>query len=226
MICRICKQDKPSSREHFPIDRGKLRYECKPCFARIARERRAKLTSDEKYQINLRYRSIQVRWRNQNREYVREYQKLYIRNKRRTDLQTRVASNTRGRLRDALKAKGLIKSYKTAALIGCDFKTLRDYIRSHYRPGMTDDNQGQFWEIDHVIPLSAFNLADPEELKAAAHYTNIRPLEKALNRTKGGTNRHPREFYLQAIEAQVSRVGQMKSEYGKNAFERLETLTN
>ena len=44
------------------------------------------------------------------------------------------------------------------------------------------------WEninLDHIQPLSSFELTDPNQLKEAAHYTNIQPLLKSDNRSKG-----------------------------------------
>ena len=44
------------------------------------------------------------------------------------------------------------------------------------------------WEsidLDHVRPLSSFDLTDSEQLKEACHYTNIQPLLKSDNRKKG-----------------------------------------
>ena len=40
-------------------------------------------------------------------------------------------------------------------------------------------------ELDHIRPLSSFDLTDPEQLKEAAHYTNIQPLLKNDNLKKG-----------------------------------------
>ena len=49
---------------------------------------------------------------------------------------------------------------------------------------MTFDNYGTYWEIDHTIPLSAFNLLDETELLEAMHWTNLRPLKKEHNKSK------------------------------------------
>jgi 5-methylcytosine-specific restriction endonuclease McrA len=49
---------------------------------------------------------------------------------------------------------------------------------------MNWDNHGKYWEVDHVIPRSSFNLYDEKERKQCFHYTNLQPLTKKANRVK------------------------------------------
>ena len=48
---------------------------------------------------------------------------------------------------------------------------------------MTWDNWGD-WHLDHIIPLSHFDLSDRKQLKQACHYTNMQPLWAADNLSK------------------------------------------
>jgi hypothetical protein len=42
---------------------------------------------------------------------------------------------------------------------------------------MTWENWSKYgWHIDHIKPLSSFNLTDYEQLKMACHYTNLQPM--------------------------------------------------
>ena len=49
---------------------------------------------------------------------------------------------------------------------------------------MSDDMNWGNIELDHVRPLSSFDLSDIEQLKEAAHDTNIQPLLTKDNRSK------------------------------------------
>ena len=54
---------------------------------------------------------------------------------------------------------------------------------------MSWDNYGHGagrWNIDHVKPLSAFNLVNRQEFLEANHYSNLQPLWHAENMLKGG----------------------------------------
>lgn len=96
----------------------------------------------------------------------------------------RLAGNLRSRLHMALKSN-VIEGPKTAAMVGCSVPKLREYIQSLWKPGMTWENYGSEWCIDHIQPCSSFDLLDPEQLAACFHFTNLQPLFVLENQRKG-----------------------------------------
>lgn len=68
-------------------------------------------------------------------------------------------------------------------------KQFKKYLETKFKPGMNWDNWGvNGWHIDHIIPISRFNLLDPMEVQVACHYTNLQPLWSEENLKKGAYN--------------------------------------
>ena len=68
--------------------------------------------------------------------------------------------------------------------IGCTVLEFQRHIAKQYKPGMTDANYGygkNCWHIDHIIPLSTFDLTNMLERNQATHYTNVQPLWQTDN---------------------------------------------
>ena len=60
-----------------------------------------------------------------------------------------------------------------------------NYLESKFKPGMTRENYGKEWHIDHIIPCIAFDLSKEENQKMCFHYTNLQPLWAHENLSKG-----------------------------------------
>jgi len=68
-------------------------------------------------------------------------------------------------------------------LLGCSYNELKFHLENLFQKGMTFENYGE-WELDHVYPISKFNLDDIEEIKKCFNYKNIQPLWMFDNRSK------------------------------------------
>jgi hypothetical protein len=63
--------------------------------------------------------------------------------------------------------------------------------------GMTwNNNTGNGWHIDHIIPCAAFDLTKSEEQKKCFHYTNLRPMWASENISKSSKHEGIKHFYL------------------------------
>lgn len=127
--------------------------------------------------------TYKTEWRKNNIIYFRNYQKEYMKKKRKEDKSFSIANNLRIRLCHLI-ADG--KSYKFHSLdfiLGCTITELKIYLEKQFKPNMSWENYGE-WEVDHIKPCASFNLADPEEQKKCFHYTNLQPLWKEENRRK------------------------------------------
>jgi hypothetical protein len=109
-------------------------------------------------------------------------QKKYANDKYKNDINFRLAKNLRSRLRHALRSN---RAGSPVRDLGCSIEQLKVYIEQQFVPGMSWDNYTyKVWHIDHIKPLSKFDLSDPEQFKEACHYTNLRPLWAKLNLQK------------------------------------------
>ena len=69
--------------------------------------------------------------------------------------------------------------------LGCSIPAFRLYIENQFEPGMSWDNYGK-WHLDHVMPLSGFDLTDRTQFLEACNWLNYQPLWAADNIRKGG----------------------------------------
>lgn len=95
--------------------------------------------------------------------------------KRDSKPEQKIKNNLRRRIRNIFKSQQKRKSVSAIAYIGCSYEEFVVHIKSLFQPGMTMENYGE-WHIDHIRPLSSFDLTDPEEIKKACHYSNLQPL--------------------------------------------------
>jgi hypothetical protein len=70
-------------------------------------------------------------------------------------------------------------------IVGYDLKELMSHIEKQFADGMNWGNYGE-WEIDHRIPISAFNFMSHKDIdfKRAWNLKNLQPLWKHENRVK------------------------------------------
>lgn len=157
-ICTTCGKGKKLS-EFYIDNKGNegLRSECKTCI-RIKVISRFKLVSPGK-----------------RRE----------RNSKRTKNTNSVPSlklrkNIRDLLRSTLKYKGIRKSKSTFLYTGIPIEEYCNYFMSD--PLWTEyENKTQKIHIDHIIPCSAYDFADPDEIKKCWNPRNLRFLSVKEN---------------------------------------------
>jgi len=97
--------------------------------------------------------------------------------------QYRIARNLRTRLYMAIRNG--TKQGSAVRDLGCSLSGFMAYMHDKFEPEMTWENYGSEWHIDHIRPLSSFDLTDREQIKQACHYTNLQPLWKSANLRKG-----------------------------------------
>jgi uncharacterized protein (DUF983 family) len=88
--------------------------------------------------------------------------------------------SVRGRIWYALESK---KTLHTIEYLGCNQKDYLNWILT-YNENYNLENRGKEWHIDHVIPISLFNLEDKDEQMIAFNWRNTMPLSAKENLAK------------------------------------------
>jgi hypothetical protein len=119
-----------------------------------------------------------------NAKKINSYGTIYRRNRYKTDPVYRLTRSLRVRLQQAFKSQGVEKTESTFNLAGCTKEGLRQHLVSQFREGMTLENHGPIWHIDHIRPCASFDLSDKAQAAACFHYSNLQPLFAEENRMK------------------------------------------
>lgn len=120
-----------------------------------------------------------------NRAVVSSRKIDYVLRRRKTDLQFRLLMVLRTRINCAIRGvEGADKSARTVALLGCSVEFFKSFLESQFKPGMSWDNHGTVWQIDHVIPIAKFDITTPDGQRQAFNYSNCQPLLCELNAAK------------------------------------------
>lgn len=72
-------------------------------------------------------------------------------------------------------------------LVGIHKVGFIQHIEKYMLDGMSYDNFGKVWSLDHIVPVGLFNFDDPEDLKLCYNYYNIMPMFNSDNKNKGAS---------------------------------------
>jgi hypothetical protein len=177
--CASCQQIKNLSEFKFRKDTGKHRNSCKSCDTIKNREWKHKNNYDQLQYEKHKDKKLKAAKAYRQQDDYKKKAKVWRDNSRSKQRATnpayRITHNLRRRTLLALH--GHYKADTTIRLIGCSAEELKKHLESLWQEGMSWDNYGLHgWHIDHVIPLSSFDLSKEEEQRKALHYTNLQPL--------------------------------------------------
>jgi hypothetical protein len=129
-------------------------------------------------------RAKEKAWRDANRERVRANARNNKSKRLKTDLHFQMSCALRKRTYMAVK--GGAKQGSAVRDLGCSIAEFWVHMESLFQPGMTRENMGTAWEIDHIFPLAKANLKESRvEFLAVANWRNLQPLTPKQNNDKG-----------------------------------------
>ena len=126
-----------------------------------------------------------------NRENINQRTKHYYQ----TNVKARLIRSLRGRLNWIMNKKPA----STVDMLGCSYDYFIRWIEYQLYDGMTLENYGKIWHLDHCKPCASY---DMQNIKECFHWSNIRPLKSEKN-FKKSDKVIPYELVLQELKATV-----------------------
>jgi hypothetical protein len=117
--------------------------------------------------------------RTNDREKMRLKDQKWFAKRYHADPNFKLRHNLRSRLWASLNGKN--KSIHTLTLLGCSIEDLWIYLESKFEIGMTRENYGKVWHVDHIMPCAIFDLSRPEHQRRCFHFSNLQPMLAAQN---------------------------------------------
>ena len=112
-------------------------------------------------------------------EFLKEQKTEWCRNERQTNINYRLKKSLAARLRSVL-----IKNNSTMNYVGCNIQYLREWFEYNFTQEMNWDNYGSYWSIDHIIPVSKFDLTIEDEKLKCWNWSNMMPVTIKYNSSK------------------------------------------
>lgn len=210
-ICKECRREEKKTYRNS--NKEKIKKSNKKYAASTAERR--KIYQKELYEKNKEILKIKREaLKQQKKEYAREYRKINKEKKRRSALKyyqknkqkilKKGNERTRQREKKDLKFKidrrignliyqdvkrfGLKKNRRSwKDIVGYSVEELVEHLKSKFKEGMTMENYGSYWHIDHIKPRSLFTYTsmEDEQFKECWALSNLQPLEALENIRKG-----------------------------------------
>lgn len=200
-ICKACERARALTRYHNKKEE---------CLAKAKEyKERNKDVLKEKRKIYLQ----------QNKEYVRERYKRYCANNKtliqRISREYREKNYLNIRLRTNFKNRILENIHKqqpTMDYLGTSMSTVKTWLEYNFTDGMSWENYGEFWQIDHTLPLNLFDLTKNLDIYICFNWKNLMPLQKLTNIKKHNHIWHYRVFFQETRLCQFVKDGYVEKD--------------
>lgn len=168
-VCHNCNKEKEIIEFHKDkTQKNGFKTACRECRSFQAKIKRFK-NNTLKQKIKLQKSDIEIlQIKNKKRIYNTNYQ----RERYNKDSIYKIKNNLRSRFKMALKST---RGGSAIRDLDCSIPELKQWLEQQFKEGMTWGNHGE-WHIDHIIPMSKFDLSDPKQVKKACHWFNLQPL--------------------------------------------------
>jgi hypothetical protein len=179
--CVVCV--KKRNRAYYLKNKQKLNAD-----AKAYREARPEETKAYQKAYKETHKEEAKQYRIDNAAYFKAYNEAYkarknawIADRRKNDINFKISYNLRTRFHSFISTKGK----HTFGALGMPCDTFLSWIEYQFTEGLTWDNYATDWHLDHVLPVSKFNLENDTDQKVCFNWSNFQPLFKGDNWDKG-----------------------------------------
>ena len=115
----------------------------------------------------------------------KERRSILDKERRKMDLNFKLAYNIRVRTNEAFKSQNVRETNKTFDLLGYSNSFFQRWVIHQLYGNMTIENYGSIWQIDHCLPIASFNILDEIDMKKCFNWLNLRPMYSIKHISKG-----------------------------------------
>jgi len=151
-VCSVCNKEKTLDNFYIAKCKGTVRAMCKYCSS-LQRKDYYKNNTEQTIITNTQYQNKRMQ----------------------TDVNYKLERRLRSRIYTAFTSQSLSKNKRTWDFIDLSTADFRKWMEMQLYDGMTMENYGKYWHIDHVIPCSSFDLSDEKEAEKCFNWKNLRP---------------------------------------------------
>ena len=149
---------------------------------------KVKVQNRKQYIKNRRNRILLAKeYATKNKDKVRIYNNTYQRERKKYDMWFKLKKILGRRMHHVL-----VDSHRksiTDKYIGCTGEQFRKHIESLFTSGMSWENYGSEWVVDHRIPLCSINPENTEQLEKVCHFSNLQPMWYGPNSEKAAQDK-------------------------------------
>lgn len=202
--CKVCR--KRDNIERYQLKSGEIKSKAKQY--RDANKDKISKNKHQKYLKNKQEILFNNKvWRDRNKEVIKEKsQEYYLKNKDKISQAKKLYRKERiqkdgmyvceSKIRDSILKSfkralngNKSKKSKTSEILKCSIDNFKIHIESQFIKGMTWENHGKVWDLDHIIPISS--ATSEEEIYLLNHWSNFQPLDSNINRNIKKDNIYP-----------------------------------
>lgn len=181
-------------------DKEEKSKECKEC---------SEVKSVKEFRLN----------RNLCKECEKKWNREWILNKKQNDPIFKFILICRNRIIQEIKKEN--KTQSTIKYLGEDVDIIKKWFEFCFSYEFTWNNHGSVWHIDHVIPVSRFNLQTEDNVITCFNWKNLSPLLAKENLTKSNN------IVLTQIQEHIEKLREFTSKYYMDKKDEVETyITN